>query len=245
MNTEFPRITTRGNYDLWTGKRIKTGYRLYPKHKFNKIFKSREVVIFIHGMRNSRWGAQNGGKILRRKLRKLGYAKHPVIVFSYDADVREAHKPEKYNKVLKVADRIAKENGHLLRQFLIDFSEKNPAHKIHLVGHSLGCEVVVSCLQNPYGRPFESTFFNIDSVHLFGSPVEVDDVVYSQETPFRKLINYVNKKDDVIQEGVDKGNLKEPSCLNVIGLRGSIHDKRCNATDHRFKSYVEKLRRFP
>jgi hypothetical protein len=197
MNTEFPRVTTRGHFDLRTGKDLgkSNNYYLYPSKKFNSIIKSKEIVIFIHGMRNTRWGAQNGGKILRRTLRKIGYKKHPVVSFSYDADVREAHKPERYNKVLRVANSIAKKNGKLLGKFISDLYEKNPEIKVHLVGHSLGCNVV------------EHTKTNVSTINILGSPVEINSVKEIARYA-DTVINYYNPKDDVIKEGVDKGDLK-------------------------------------
>ncbi len=243
MNTEFPRITTRGNYDLWTGKRIKTGYRLYPKYKFDPILNnSKEVVIFVHGMRNTRYGAQMGGKILRRKLRQLGFKKHPVVSFSYDADIRGAHVYSDYDRVIRVAERIAKANGKHLSDFVNDLRRSNPRIKIHLVGHSLGCEVIDS-----YLRKFN---MHTDSVHYFGSPVEVEDVLNTVFVePVTKLVNYYNPKDDVIKQEADAGRLEYPSCLHKVGEHfnpiSNLKDVRCLAKDHRFKSYVEKLRRFP
>ena len=113
----FPRISTRGHYDLRTGEPLKGGsYYLYPKYKFDKINDAKEVVIFVHGMRNSNWGAIHGTRLLRNKLRKLGY-KHPVISFSYDAEIRGAHLEKNYHKVLETATTIAINNGcfHLAR----------------------------------------------------------------------------------------------------------------------------------
>lgn len=233
MNTEFPRITTRGHFDLRTGKDLgkSNNYYLYPSKKFNSIIKSKEIVIFIHGMRNTRWGAQNGGKVLRRTLRKIGYKKHPVVSFSYDADVREAHKPERYNKVLRVANSIAKKNGKLLGKFIDDLYEKNPEIKVHLVGHSLGCNVV------------EHTKTNVSTIHLLGSPVEINSVKEIARYA-DTVINYYNPKDDVIREGVDKGDLKKPSCLNKVDIK-NVKSKRCNAVHHGFRAYADKLRRFP
>ena len=233
MNTEFPRVTTRGHFDLRTGKDLgkSNNYYLYPSKKFNSIIKSKEIVIFIHGMRNTRWGAQNGGKILRRTLRKIGYKKHPVVSFSYDADVREAHKPERYNKVLRVANSIAKKNGKLLGKFIDDLYKKNPEIKVHLVGHSLGCNVV------------EHTKTNVSTIHLLGSPVEINSVKEIARYA-DTVINYYNPKDDVIREGVDKGDLKKPSCLNKIDIK-NVKSKRCNAIHHGFRAYADKLTKFP
>ncbi len=240
---EFPRINTRGHYDLWTGKKIKKGfgYSLFPKKKFDKIFDADEIVIFIHGMRNTSYGAKKGGQTLRRRLRQLGFKKHPVVSFSYDANIRGAHKYDDYDRVISVAENIAMANGRHLKQFIDDLRADNPMIKIHLVGHSLGCEVLTSFLM----RNIEN---EIESVHLFGSPVN-KDVVHriAMGTPTVRFVNYVNKKDEDIRAEVNLGRCKEPSCLNKV--RGDhwvkVINKSCPAKDHRFKSYAEKLRSFP
>ena len=86
---EFPRILTRGSYDLHDGKyKARSPYSLFPQKKFDKIINAEEIVIFVHGFRNTSYGAKKGGQTLRRTLRKLGYKKHPVVSFSYDANVR-------------------------------------------------------------------------------------------------------------------------------------------------------------
>ena len=231
----FPRITTRGYYDLNTGEIKKTQpYYLYPKSKFDKISRGKEVVIFVHGMRNSRWGAIHGARLLRNKLRKLGY-KYPIIAFSYDADVRGAHLEKNYHKVLNTAGRIAYDNGsYNLSRFIQDLRITNPSIKIHLVGHSLGCDVI-SKIVLPLGG----------TIHLFGSPVETKDV-YKLCSFTTKLVNYYNPRDEVIREGVEKGVIKRPSCLyKVEDKLNDVSTKNCYAKDHRFASYVEKLRKFP
>ncbi len=234
----FPRVTTRGYYDLNTGEIKKTKpYFLYPKYKFDKISKGKELVIFIHGMRNSRWGAIHGARLLRNKLRKLGY-KYPVIAFSYDADVRGAHLEKNYTNVLRIASKIAGDNGKHLLKYIEDLLNKKPLIKIHLVGHSLGCEVILYAIFRFNVCSKHET--HVSSIHLFGSPLECNDLEISCDT--YNIINYLNPTDEVIQEGVIKGKLKKPSCLVKPT---NIKSKRCHAKDHRFASYVEKLRKFP
>ena len=54
----IPRISTRGYYDLSSGKTIKTNsYYLYPKKDFKKLINSNELTIMIHGLRNDNAGA--------------------------------------------------------------------------------------------------------------------------------------------------------------------------------------------
>lgn len=234
----FPRVTTRGHYDLRTGANKKTTYKdyfLYPKYKFDKFDKVDEIVVFVHGMRNTRWGAIHGARLLRNKLRKLGY-KHPVIAFSYDAEIREAHKPESYNKVLNTAFRIAKNNGiYNLTKFINDFKREHPFVKIRLVGHSLGCDVISHINTEVY------------SIDLFGSPVEeVDLIRFGQGGKAVYITNHYNPKDDVIKEGIDKGIANRPTCIFKINSKfNNIKSKLNRANDHRFSSYLKGLKKFP
>ena len=87
----IPRISTRGYYDLTTGKTIKTNpYYLYPKKDFKKLIDSKEITIMIHGLQNNNAGAVAKVLLARNRLRKLGYT-HPVIGFSYDSNTTGAH----------------------------------------------------------------------------------------------------------------------------------------------------------
>ena len=228
---EFPRILTRGNYDLHNGDIIDGGeqYRLFPKDRVEKIcISAKEIVIFVHGFRNTSYGAKKGGQTLRRTLRKLGYKKHPVVSFSYDANVRGAGVKSKANHALCVGLNISMMNGkYHLSGFIRDLKANNPNIKIRLVGHSLGCDLI------------EHVTEHVESIHLFGSPVNVTDVI-KMSGRCNRLVNYINVTDEVISsEPLDK-----PSCLNHVFYKGVVN-RGCRAKDHRFSSYAEKLRSFP
>lgn len=246
----IPRVSTRGYFDLRTGELKKDkkmfGYFLYPNYKFENILKAPEIVIFVHGMRNSRKGSMMGTNALRIKLRKLGY-KHPVIGFTYDADIRGAYLEKNYHKVLDTAYSIASDNTRNLFAFIRDLQWRhNYKGKIRLVGHSLGCIIVAGVLTQFDYR--EIGF--VESVHMFGSPIESGFITtnyYMIEDGVKgKFVNYYNTKDEVIREGIEKGALKDPICLRKIPDVGKkIIQKRIKAEDHRFKTYVGGLRSFP
>ena len=68
------RISTRGYYDLSSGKTLKTNfYHLYPKKDFIKLIGSKEFTIMIHGLQNDNAGAIAKVVLARNRLRKLGY----------------------------------------------------------------------------------------------------------------------------------------------------------------------------
>ena len=100
----------------------------------------------IHGLRNDKAGAQAKFVIARRALRRLRYS-YPVIGFSYDSNTKGAHLRKYQLRAIRAGQKIAKQNGANLAQFIIDFKKKSPNTKIRLMGHSLGSEVILSTLQ--------------------------------------------------------------------------------------------------
>ncbi|MEK0350673.1 MAG: DUF726 domain-containing protein, partial [Nitrosopumilus sp.] len=64
------RISTRGYYDLSTGKTIKTNFfYLYPKKDFEKLIGSKDLTIMIHGFQNDKAGAIEKVVIAKNRLR--------------------------------------------------------------------------------------------------------------------------------------------------------------------------------
>ncbi|MFN3655184.1 MAG: alpha/beta hydrolase, partial [Candidatus Nitrosotenuis sp.] len=142
----IPRISTRGYYDLATGRTLKKKpYDLYPKNFFENLGRCQELTIVVHGMRNNNRGALEKFKIAQRRLRKLGY-KHPVIGFSYDSNVKGIQYKSCESHSTKIGQLIAKKNGVNLAKFITNFKKQNPYVTIRLLGHSLGSEVIISAL---------------------------------------------------------------------------------------------------
>ncbi|MEW6588193.1 MAG: alpha/beta hydrolase, partial [Thermoproteota archaeon] len=164
LPARIPRISTRGYYDLVTGRTLKKKpYDLYPKKFFEKELGNHpEFTIVVHGMRNNKQGALEKFKIVQKRLRQLGY-KYPVIGFSYDSNVKGVQYKSCEHKATKVARLIAKKNGLNLAKFILNFKRKNPTMGIRLMGHSLGTEVITYALFCIYGKQ------KIDQVYFFGS----------------------------------------------------------------------------
>jgi len=111
MKKIIPRISTRGYYDLTSGKTLKkNSYFLYPKKDFKKFVGSKELVIMIHGLRNNNAGAIAKVVLAKNRLSKLGYH-HPVIGFSYDSNTTGAHLKKYVKRALSAGQIIAKKNG--------------------------------------------------------------------------------------------------------------------------------------
>jgi len=217
----IPRISTRGYYDLTTGKTIKTTpYYLYPKKDFKKLIDSKEVTIMIHGLQNNNAGAVAKVLLARNRLRKLRYV-HPVIGFSYDSNTTGAHLIKHVKHALAVGQIIAKKNGRNLGKFIEDFKTTSPKTKIRLMGHSLGSQVILSTVE--YLATKKQNTGIIESIYFFGASI-------TEDTPSSKkygklLQNIINKKivnhyapSDEVLNWADK----EKYVRGPLGLKGAI-----------------------
>ena len=83
----FPKVSTRGFYDLQNGKTLTNiYYEIYPPQKIETIINKPEFVIMIHGLRNNKSGALAKYIIAEKRLKRLHY-KHSVIGYSYDSNI--------------------------------------------------------------------------------------------------------------------------------------------------------------
>jgi pimeloyl-ACP methyl ester carboxylesterase len=241
-----PCILTRGYYDLASGATLKKKkYDLYPKGFFEGIGKHKEIVIMVHGMRNDRAGALKKFKIAQTRLRQLGFM-HPVIGFSYDANVRNAHLRSHEKQAICVAKIIAKKNGGNLARFILDVKRQHQFLKIRLIGHSLGAEVILHAISKINKKNY------VESVHFFGSSVDAD-ILKSKNLQSalkrvisKKLYNYYSPKDDVLKHSCDVGIIGKP--LGYVGYGGTpipkLVQKRVFPKNHRFASYAKTLTLF-
>jgi len=247
----IPRISTRGYYELGTGKTIKTNfYYLYPKKDFKKLIGTKELTIMIHGLQNDNAGAIAKVVLARNRLRKLGYS-HPVIGFSYDSNTTGAHLIAHAKHALAVGQVIAKKNGRNLGKFIEDFKITSPKTKIRLMGHSLGSQVILSTIEYLAKKKQNSGI--IDSVYFFGASI-TEDIPSSkkygkllQNIVNKKIINHFAPTDDVLYWADKASYVKGP-----LGLNGAIgkpirkyHQKLVKPKNHRFASYVAVLNSFP
>ncbi|KEQ57272.1 Alpha/beta hydrolase of unknown function protein [Marine Group I thaumarchaeote SCGC AAA799-B03] len=246
-----PRISTRGYYDLKTGKTLKkNNYYLYPKKDFQKLIDSKELTIMIHGLRNDNAGAIAKAVLARNRLRKLGYS-HPVIGFSYDSNTTGAHLIKHAKHALAVGQNIAKKNGRHLGKFIEDFKASSPKTKIRLMGHSLGSQVILSTIEYLAKKKQNSGI--LESIYFFGASI-TEDVPSSkkygkslQTIVRKKIMNHYAPSDEVLSWADDKKYV-----LGPLGLNGAIgkpikkyHQKLVKPKNHRFASYAAVLNTFP
>ena len=241
----IPRITTRGYYDLATGKTIKKNrYFLYPQRSFRRIYGSPEIVIMAHGLRNDRAGAVKKFNIAKKRLKELEY-RGTVIGYSYDSNTKGAHLRKEEKKALKIGQKVAKKNGGNMARFILDFKKGSPHTKIRLMGHSLGTEVIISALERLHQQDI------VESVHFFGSSVEASDIWSKREILEERIrtrmVNYYSPTDEVLKDSVKKGFLQNP--LGLMGLSKKPFRKyrqiRVVPVNHRFASYAKVLNSFP
>jgi len=245
------RISTRGYYDLSTGKTLKTNfYYLYPKKDFKKLIGSKELTIMIHGLQNNNAGAVAKVILARNRLHKLGYV-HPVIGFSYDSNTTGAHLIKHVKRALAVGQIIAKKNGRNLGKFIEDFKITNPKTKIRLMSHSLGTQVILNTIE--YLAKKKKNTGIIESVYFFGASI-TEDIPSSkkygkilQNIINKKIVNHYAPTDEVLNWANTEKYVNGP-----LGLNGAIgkaiskyHQKLVKPKNHRFASYAEVLNSFP
>ena len=247
----FPKISTRGFYDLKTGKTLKnTSYDIYPKTSFEKISQKSEIAIMIHGLRNNKSGALAKYVIAEKSLKTLNY-KYDVVGYSYDSNTSGVQYKSTALSALKVGVVIAKKNGKNLSKFVKDIKSKNPSIKIRLMGHSLGAQVILSTIQSLAKNPKNKGI--VESVHLFGASIPVNSFSPQihgnvfQKIVNKKIINYHSPYDDVLKAAHNEKWIDSP--IGYCGASGSTcrkyHQKQVRPKNHRFASYAKTIKSFP
>lgn len=251
MSNTIPRISTRGYYDLTTGRTLKKKpYFLYPKNYFKKLVDPKEITIMIHGLRNDNAGAIAKVTIARKRLKQLGYH-FPVIGYSYDSNTKGAHLLKYAKRSLNAGQIIARKNGKNLSQFIEDFKQSNPKTKIRLMGHSLGSQVILSTVEYLSKNPQNKGI--LESVYFFGASI-TSDVPSSKKygkslnmVISNKVINYFSPNDEVLNWADNKKLVQGPLGLHgVVGTPISKYvQKKVMPKNHRFASYAVVLTKFP
>ena len=270
----FPRVTTRGAYDLATGRmlapaaggRRAAAYRVYPRSYFDGLAGEPEIAVMVHGLRNGPRDALRKFEIARGRLRELGYA-HPVVGYSYDSNTRGAGAAATRGRALAAGVRIARGNGRALAAFVRRM--RPPAAsggtRVRLLGHSLGAQVILSAaLELARGGG------QAESVHLFGASVPASSPARSSEygaalraAVRSSIVNHYAPTDEVLLEagGVSAaaggarrgGRRRRPRPDGPLGLDGAssaatvrgYRQVRVRPESHRFASYAAVLERFP
>ncbi len=248
QNKRIPRISTRGFYDLSSGKALKKAdYELYPKKFFDTLGRFPELTIMIHGLRNNKKAALAKFQIAQKRLIQLGY-KYPVVGFSYDSNTKGVQYKSCEIKATNVGRIIAQKNGANLAKFILDFKKQNQNTSIRLMGHSLGTEVIIHTLARLRNKK------NIvEAVYFFGSSIPANYVSQQnfgsllQNTVKQKTFNYFSPHDEVLKYASESKIIQKP--LGYLGAKGKMvpkySQKQVRPKNHRFASYAAVLRSFP
>ena len=250
MKKIFPRISTRGFYNLDSGITIKNqSYHLYPKRIFDALVGAKEITIMIHGLRNNAPGALTKFVIAKKRLAYLGY-KNPVVGYSYDSNTTGAQYISYALHALHTGLIIAGKNGRNLAKFVTDFKQKSPETKIRLMGHSLGAHVILSMIDN-LARNAKNKGI-IEAVYFFGGSIPSDALnskngSHAQRIVATKIKNYYSPDDEVLRLADNWNWVNTP-----IGYRGAwgktiskYSQIMVKPKNHRFASYAAVLRSFP
>jgi hypothetical protein len=246
----FPRISTRGFYNLDSGITIKNqSYNLYPKRSFDALVGTKEITIMIHGLRNNAPGALTKFVIAKKRLVHLGY-KNPVVGYSYDSNTTGAQYISYALHALHTGLIIAGKNGRNLAKFVTDFKQKSPETKIRLMGHSLGAHVILSMIDN-LARNAKNKGI-IEAVYFFGGSIPSDALnskngSHAQRIVATKIKNYYSPDDEVLRLADNWNWVNTP--IGYRGARGKTISKysqiMVKPKNHRFASYAAVLRSFP
>ena len=250
MKKIFPRISTRGFYNLDSGITIKNQpYHLYPKRSFDALIGAKEITIMIHGLRNNAPGALTKFVIAKKRLVHLGY-KNPVVGYSYDSNTAGAQYISYALHALHTGLIIAGKNGRNLAKFVTDFKQKSPETKIRLIGHSLGAHVILSMIKN-LARNAKNKGI-IEAVYFFGGSIPSDALnpkngFHAQRIVATKIKNYYSPDDEVLRLADNWNWVNAP--IGYRGARGKTISKYSQTMvkpkNHRFASYAAVLRSFP
>ena len=250
MKKIFPRISTRGFYNLDSGITIKNQpYHLYPKRIFDALVGAKEITIMIHGLRNNAPGALTKFVIAKKRLVYLGY-KNPVVGYSYDSNTTGAQYISYALHALHTGLIIAGKNGRNLAKFVTDFKQKSPETKIRLMGHSLGAHVILSMIDN-LARNAKNKGI-IEAVYFFGGSIPSDALnprngSHAQRIVATKIKNYYSPDDEVLRLADNWNWVNTP--IGYRGARGKTISKysqiMVKPKNHRFASYAAVLRSFP
>jgi pimeloyl-ACP methyl ester carboxylesterase len=244
----IPRISTRGFYDLGSGRKLKNkSYDLYPKKFFETLVNIPEITIMIHGLRNNKSGALTKFAIAQSRLKQLGY-KYPVVGFSYDSNTKGVQYKSCENKATHIGRIIAKKNGNNLARFILDFKAKHPGTKIRLIGHSLGSEVIIHTLVH-----LKNKKDIVEAVYFFGGSISSKSLhpkqfgSFLQKTVKQKILNHYSRHDAVLRYAYENDLIEKP--LGYGGSEGKTIRKYLQThvmpDNHRFASYAKVLKKFP
>ena len=165
-----------------------------------------DLTVFIHG-----WSKKSDGDAEQNAYNKIKEAGHDlynngywgnVIGFTWDSDAGGG-----WDYGWGTAQDVAQQNGYKLAQFVVDFKYACPNATLRLESHSLGAQVLLSCLRVLHNSSWwTSNGHQIETTHLLGAAqdneaptTEWPDTYYAIRDQTRATFNYYSTDDDVLQ----------------------------------------------
>ncbi len=133
-------LTTRDNREQAEGVELELGYNdKYPLSDINQLFRDcpTEIAVFVHGWDNDHYKAKER---LDRVKMTLEYRNYYIPLIGLSWDSKTDWDPAK---------SVAKENGPMLAQFILNYKEtckheQNKDVKVRILAHSMGSRVILS-----------------------------------------------------------------------------------------------------
>lgn len=224
----FPRVSTRGHYDVtWYGSPYRKDE--YTKWEYDTVGTvpgldadaSDELLVHVHGWRNEDDEAVAGFRNAREAYRANGY-EQPVVGFTWDSD----------SSVFGWWDstEIAEANGLKLAQFVFDYRNENPDTTVRLVCHSLGARVLLRAVEVLDASEVRDY---VDSITLLGGAADNDAVstggAYgpSIERAVGQADNFWKDEDDVLNWAYTTAEFD-----SAVGEEGCEGTQPANYEDH-------------
>jgi pimeloyl-ACP methyl ester carboxylesterase len=204
------------------------------------------MTIFVHGWDNDEAGAHNKAKHVESELSDAGYS-DKVVEYTWDSDTGVWNWDDTgWNE----GKEIANGNAYALADACKDIKDSCPDMNLRLVGHSLGCRVVLRALDLLHGDywGWGQYGYQIKSTHLLGAAVPwwwpdkdyYGDAIWGQTTA---CINYHAADDDVLSWYYD--SYEGHDALGEHGAKGrgpcNYHDYDADSQVHGHGEYFDNL----
>ncbi|MDY7083424.1 MAG: alpha/beta hydrolase [Halobacteria archaeon] len=173
-----------------------------------------EIAIFINGWMSGRltWPGEDQAYLTSRTASQNGYT-HPVVGFSWRSTILW------FNRAQRKAERM----GGVLADWIESY-KSNGDTTVHLLGHSLGSRVTVSCISNTD---------SVDTASILGGSIPASSVSMSGEwgsaiaDSVDEFHNYYSENDGIV------------SSDDMVGHAGASGETPSNYTDHDVTNLVD------
>jgi len=201
----IPVVSTRGHFRNGT---LNPGHNAYDYAVAGVIpgltpgsVPPRDLLIIVHGFNNTPLKAANVFALASDSLAKDNFDGE-VIGFSWDANTQA----DPWNMTgFHECRRNACGNGSKLARFIVEYKERCPDTRVHVMGYSIGARLALEAalaLENDPALARSSVV--IDTIHLVGAAVDNEEVQTDErygvaiENRVGTLYNYYSTEDNLL-----------------------------------------------